>query len=134
VTRLLSGVRVLVVEDDIDGLEVLELFLSSDQGAMVMTARSALEAREKLATTIPDVLVSDLSLPDEDGYALLASIRADPRTSDIPAIALTGYANERAVTRSVKAGFDRHIAKPADMVELVATILSLVSPDRDVSR
>jgi CheY-like chemotaxis protein len=131
--RPLAGIKVLVVEDDDDGLEMLELFLSSDQGAVVTTARNAAEAREKLATTTPDVLISDLSLPDEDGYALLASVRSSSATSHIPAIALTGYADDASFLRAIKAGFDRRIAKPADLTELASAILALVSQSPDAA-
>jgi CheY-like chemotaxis protein len=121
----LSGIRILVVEDDPDSLELLEFFLTG-QGAVVTSARSASEARDALSARAPEVLISDVGLPDEDGLALVASLRAEPRTSKIPAIAVTGYSDEAALSRITKAGFDARIVKPIDLTEVVSAIQGLV--------
>jgi CheY-like chemotaxis protein len=128
--RTLDGVRILVVEDDPDSLELFEYFLSTE-GAVVATARSAADAGEWLSSNKPDVLISDLSLPDGDGCALIASLRANPEIARTPAIAITGHAEDAALLRTVKAGFDRHIAKPVELGAVLSTILALVSRGGD---
>jgi CheY-like chemotaxis protein len=127
----LDGVRILVVEDDPDSLELFEYFLSTE-GAVVATARSAADAGAWLSSNRPDVLISDLSLPDGDGCALIASLRANPEIAHTPAIAITGHAEDEALLRTVKAGFDRHIAKPVDLDAVLSAILALVSRGGDM--
>jgi DNA-binding response OmpR family regulator len=129
-TRTLDGVRILVVEDDADSLELFEYFLTTE-GAVVATARSAADAGEWLKSNRPDLLISDLSLPDGDGCALIASVRANPETAHTPAIAVTGHAEDEAHLRTVKAGFDRHIAKPVELGAVLSAILALVSRGGD---
>jgi DNA-binding response OmpR family regulator len=126
IQRPLDGIRVLLVEDDRDGLELLELCLR-EEGAIVTTATTGAEARVAIASGAQDVLISDLSLPDEDGCMLLTSIRASSSHSNIPAIALTGRAEDEAVVRAIEAGFDKHMAKPADLTDLAATVRALAS-------
>jgi CheY-like chemotaxis protein len=126
VKRALEGIHVLLVEDDPDSLELLEFYLS-DQGAAVATARTAGQAREVLAAKVPDVLVSDLSLPDEDGLALMASIRKSPATLRLPAIAITGYSDNAALQRMKKAGFDTRIVKPIELEDVRSAIVTLLS-------
>ncbi len=126
--RTLDGIRVLVIEDDADGLEMLAEYLKCE-GAIVATARNAVEARERLAVVPLDLLMSDITLPDEDGYELLAFVRGNPATSALPAIALTGHTGGEALTRARNAGFDRHVAKPIDLSELESAILALVRGD-----
>jgi two-component system, OmpR family, response regulator len=127
--RALEGFVVLVVEDEPDNLGLLESILSAE-GARVVIARTATQAHEWLSSNSPDVLVSDLSFPDGDGCALVASLRAREETARIPAIAVTGHAEDDAILRAIKAGFDRHLAKPVELDEVVAAILALLS-DRD---
>src|SRR6185437_11994725 len=106
----LSGVRVLVVDDEADTRHVLRLTLEH-AGAEVDTAASAAEAREAWGRAPPDVLLCDIGLGSEDGYALLRALRALPREGGgkVPAIALTGYARQEDRARALSAGFDLHL-------------------------
>jgi len=123
--RPLQGIHLLVVDDDHDTMDLYDFYLR-DQGATVTTARSSAEARLALSTQTPQVVVSDVRLPDEDGYSLVASMRALPSTARIPAIAVTGQAGAAARARALAAGFDRHIAKPVDLADMTRSILELV--------
>ena len=93
--------------------------------ATVLTAASAPEALERLATTHPDVLVSDIGLPDVDGYELMRQIRSNAEARGLPAIALTAFARSDDRTRALRAGFLIHVAKPVEPSELVATVASV---------
>ena len=120
----LRGLRVLAVDDDPDARGLLSVMLQR-YGAEPVLAASANEAMRLLRATKPDVLVSDIGMPEEDGYALVARIRAlgpaDP-LAHLPAIALTAYARPEERTRALEAGFDRHVAKPVESEELAAAI------------
>ncbi len=107
----LRGVRVLVVDDEHDTREVLSVMLAR-YGAEIRTAGSAAEAREIFSRWKPDVLVSDIGMPEEDGYALIEQIRALPQEdgADVPAIALTAFASAQDKERALAAGFQRHLA------------------------
>ena len=122
----LAGLRVLVVDDDADGREVLETVLVQC-GAHVTSAGSVAEALASFDRERPDVLVSDIGMPDEDGYALIRKIRA--RGSDagggVPAASLTAYAGTEDRRRALIAGFNMHVAKPVDPEELLAVVASL---------
>jgi signal transduction histidine kinase len=120
----LEGVRVLVVDDQPDARELLALVLGR-AGAEVLTASSAAEARELYEREGADVLVSDVGMPVEDGYSLVARIRSTP-AGFVKAVALTAYAAEEDRRRSLDAGFDAHIAKPVEPGELVDLIAGLV--------
>jgi CheY-like chemotaxis protein len=128
--RLLHDLRVLVVDDERDAREMLTVVLEK-QGAKVQAVASAAEARDVMSTLKPDVLVSDIGMPNEDGYTLMRSLRALPAQQGgrIPAIALTAYAGDDARARTQAAGFQVHLAKPIDPAQLLAAILSLVEPD-----
>ena len=120
----LKGVRVLLVEDEPDSREVLA-FILEYCGAEVATAASVPEAMELFDRAQPSVLVSDISMPGEDGYELIRRIRAqsDADLARVPAIALTAYARPEERLQSLMAGFDAHVAKPIDPTEL-ATVIS----------
>ena len=122
----LAGVRVLVVDDEADTRHVLRLTLEH-AGAEVDTAASAAEARAAWGRATPDVLLCDIGLGSDDGYALLRALRALPREGGgrVPAIALTGYARQEDRARALSAGFDLHLAKPGppDLPQIVAGIL-----------
>ena len=121
----LAGVQVLFVDDDPDGREIMALALSLE-GAAVVVADSAAEARVALMRLRPDVLVSDIGMPCEDGYALMRSVRAmTSETANVPAIALTGYASLEDRRRAREAGFDAHLTKPADLPALIAEVARL---------
>jgi CheY-like chemotaxis protein len=119
----LKGVRALLVEDQWDSRELMAEILRL-AGAEVTAVGSAADAMESLASAAPDVLVSDIGMPGEDGYALLRRLRtsAPARFASIPAIAVSAYAREEDRIRSLSAGFQLHIAKPFEPVELVAAI------------
>ncbi|MBW4561038.1 MAG: response regulator [Mojavia pulchra JT2-VF2] len=123
----LEGVKVLIVDDDADTREFLAFFLEQ-QGAIITIAASANEALTAMEQSKPDLLLSDLGMPDVDGYTLLRKVRAMPahQGGQIPAIALTAYAAETTQRQVFAAGFQRHIAKPADPCKLVAAIAALV--------
>jgi PAS domain S-box-containing protein len=122
----LGGVRVLVVDDDLDTLEMVKVILQ-DRGAEVTTASSAGEALEALEHALPDALVSDLAMPEQDGYELIAAIRkrGPERGGNIPAVALTAYARVEDRVRALTAGFQMHVPKPVDATELAAVVANL---------
>ena len=120
----LQGLRVLVVEDEVDSREFVRTVLE-DAGAQVMTAASAREALEAIKILKPDVLLSDIGMPLEDGYTLIRQVRALSGGADIPAAALTAYARAEDRARSLREGFQIHLPKPVDPDELVAVVASL---------
>jgi CheY-like chemotaxis protein len=117
----LNGLRVLVVDDAPDALEVLAVILRRAR-AEVTAAPDARTARRLLQELRPDLLISDIAMPDEDGYALIRSIRelAADRGGQTPALALTAYAREEDRSRALAAGFQDHMSKPVEPGELVA--------------
>src|SRR5262249_3746509 len=123
---VLPGMRRLVVEDEEDGREALTLFLSS-AGAQVRSSTTVQEARMVLEQWLPDVVVTDIGLPGDDGYALLPTIRAlEIRHGRmLPAVALTAYARAQDRTRAIASGFTRYIVKPVDTDLLLATLAEL---------
>ena len=122
----LSGVRVLVVDDVTDSRELVA-FVLEQSGAIVTTATSAQAAFERLAQETFDVIVSDIGMPDLNGYELLWQIRSDlPQCDRIPAIALTAYATESDQQQALESGFQRHLAKPIDPEALVKTVAALL--------
>jgi signal transduction histidine kinase len=123
---LLGGVRVLIVEDEEDTRELLIASLRQC-GADVTAAASVAEALESLDRALPDVLVSDLAMPGEDGYSLIRKVRArDPEAGGkIPAAALTAYARAEDRVRALASGFQRHLPKPVDPADLIGMVASL---------
>jgi CheY-like chemotaxis protein/two-component sensor histidine kinase len=123
---VLEGIRILVVEDESDTRDFLSRFLAAC-GAEVVTASSAAEALALLPGARVDLLVSDIGLPDVDGYELLERIRqmAASSTGGIPAIALTAYARAEDRMLAFRAGYQAHLVKPVEPTELVATIAGL---------
>ncbi|MBW3585061.1 MAG: PAS domain S-box protein [Cyanobacteria bacterium 0813] len=123
----LKGVQVLVVDDDTDTREFV-VFLLQQAQASVISAHSAREALAALMQSKPDVLLSDIGMPDMDGYMLLQQVRALPpeQGGQIPAIALTAYAGDVNQQQALAAGFQRHIAKPVEPNELMGAIVNLV--------
>jgi|GEM_PF-1946335 len=122
----LDGLRVLVVEDDDDARELVVVVLTT-AGAQVVQTSSAASARAALEAGRFDVVVSDIAMPDEDGCALIASIRAREggRGAHVPAIALSAFAAAADRDRALAAGFDHHLTKPVDasaLLNLVAQI------------
>jgi signal transduction histidine kinase/CheY-like chemotaxis protein len=123
----LEGVRVLVVDDEVDTREFL-VFLLEEYGAQVTAFASAAEVLTSIAKLQPDILLSDIGMPEMDGYMLIRQIRAMPPSlgGEIKAIALTAYAGETDHQQVLKAGFQKHITKPVDLAELVTAIADLV--------
>jgi len=123
----LDGLRVLVVDDEPDARELLKVGLGQC-GAQVTAASSAREALEALARVSPDVLISDIGMPGEDGYELIRRVRALPagEGGEVPAVALTAYARIEDRMRALRAGYQMHVAKPVELAELVAVMLSLL--------
>ncbi|HZN63895.1 MAG TPA: response regulator [Tepidisphaeraceae bacterium] len=132
--RLLDGVRVLVVDDAADALDIIAEILRR-AGAQVETAESAREGLRTFGRVRPDVLVSDIAMPEEDGYALIQTVRAlTPEDGGgVPAIALTAYAREEDRLRSLEAGFQAHLAKPVEPGALVTTVADLAPRPRDAA-
>jgi signal transduction histidine kinase len=120
---LLAGVRVLVVEDEVDTRDLLVVALQQC-GAEVAAFGSVPEALAAIDAAVPDVLVSDIGVPGEDGYSLIRKVRArgPGRGGDLPAAALTAYARAEDRVRALEAGYQTHLAKPVDPAELVAAV------------
>jgi signal transduction histidine kinase/DNA-binding response OmpR family regulator len=122
----LAGIRVLVVDDEPDGRETIAKLLTV-YGAEITTACSAREALAGLRNAPPDVLISDIGMPDEDGYDLIREVRRLPAAQGghVPALALTAFAREEDRVRALAAGFQLHAAKPIEPTELVASVARL---------
>ncbi|HVY48866.1 MAG TPA: response regulator, partial [Minicystis sp.] len=123
----LDGLSVLVVDDEDDARELLTSVLEG-AGAAVRAARSVAEALARIAEQRPDVLVSDVGMPEADGYALVRAVR-ELDGARLAAVALTAYARGEDKTRALGAGFDVHVPKPVDPAELIR-VVSQVSPRR----
>jgi hypothetical protein len=124
--RSLEGVRVLAADDDADSLELIQTILTA-QGAEVRTASSVTEALEHLTRDTPDVVLSDVEMPHDDGYAFVRMLRSgqDARWRSLPVVAVTAYGRVEDRIRLLSAGFNMHLPKPLDPSELIAVILSL---------
>jgi PAS domain S-box-containing protein len=122
----LDGVRVLAVDDEPDSLHLLRSVLEG-AGATVTTARSAREALDALQTQPPDVIVADVGMPEVDGLQLIRAVRQlDEPARSTPAAALTAYARSRDRITSLASGFQMHLVKPIDPLELIVAISTLV--------
>lgn len=118
---LLDQVKILVVDDDQDTRDLLR-FMLEDYGAIVTVVSSAKEALTTLDAATPDVLISDVAMPQMDGYSLIEQIRQRPSGEQLPAIALTAYARQEDRDQAIQAGFNDHLAKPVDPLELMKLI------------
>lgn len=125
----LSGVDALVVDDDRDARELIKRILN-DCGATVRIAASARDAIALFTEAPPQLLISDLGMPEVDGFELLDWVRRLPRAqgSQVPAIALTAFARSEDRLRALESGFSAHISKPVEPSELIATVASVVGP------
>ena len=123
----LAGVTILLVDDEEDAREALRLILQQN-GMVVTTAASAREAYEILERLEPDMLLSDIAMPGEDGLSLIRRVRMRPldRGGQVPAIALSAYAGAEDRRRALLAGFQRHIAKPVDPAHLLTTLSAML--------
>jgi PAS domain S-box-containing protein len=126
---LLRNVRVMLVDDDVDTRDVVSTVLRQ-VGAEVLTVDSASQALAHIETQAPDVIIADIGMPDEDGYAFIQKVRrveAD-RGGQLPAIALTAYARKEDRERALAAGYRMHLSKPFNPIAIVQAIAQLVSP------
>ncbi len=123
----LAGMRILAVDDELDARELLTVLLTQ-YGAEVLTVTSATEVLAALESFQPDALVSDIGMPEIDGYSLIQQIRllSPERGGKIPAIALTAYAREEDQKRAITSGFQRQVTKPLEPEQLVQALISLV--------
>jgi len=121
--QLLSGLHILVVDDDADTLELMTTALTGRQ-ASVTAVSSAFDAIKAIRANRPDVLVSDIAMPDEDGYDLIKMVRALDldQAQTIPAVAITAYAKEEDRARALSSGFQIYLAKPVELTELVSVV------------
>lgn len=128
----LDGTHVLLVDDRAEAREIMTLMLK-EYGASVTAVGSAREAIEALPEVKPDVLVSDIAMPGEDGYALISRVRAlDPaQGGKIPAVAVSAYALARDAGKALAAGFQCHVAKPVRPAELINAVAGLVAATRN---
>jgi PAS domain S-box-containing protein len=122
----LNGVRVLIVDDEVDSRELLVAALEECE-AQVFAVASASEALKAVSQFQPDVLVSDIGMPLEDGYSLICKVRqlSAEQGGEIPAIALTAYARAEDRMKAIASGFQMHIPKPVEPAELVTVVASL---------
>jgi PAS domain S-box-containing protein len=127
----LSGMQVLVVDDEDDARELIKRILA-DCNADVLTAATAAEALNLLQHARPDLLVSDLGMPEVDGYGLLERVRAlgPSRGGDLPAIALTAFARSEDRIKALSSGFLAHISKPVEPNELIAKVAAMGTAHR----
>jgi PAS domain S-box-containing protein len=125
-SKRLDGLRVLVVDDDADALDLVTAILGR-AGAVVKACRSAAAALETMPHWIPDAIISDIEMPGEDGYALIRKVRALDlsRGGEVAAIALTAYGRAEDRFRALSAGFNMHVPKPVDPLELTTLVASL---------
>ncbi len=124
----LRGIRVLVVEDQPDARDMVA-YLLRQRNAHVVVAASVDEALEAIDRGVPDVLLSDVEMPERDGYDLIQAIRSRSREDGgtVRAAALTAYSRAEDRAKSMLAGFDAHLSKPVDLAELIATVSRLAN-------
>lgn len=128
-TNELGGVKVLVVDDNSDSLRVVQLILSG-RGADVRTASSTVAALDQLLAFHPHLILSDIGMPEHDGYELMRRVRRIPHLMSVPAAALTAMARPEDRLRALEAGFQSHVPKPVAPAELVAVVKSLAALSR----
>ncbi|MFN6963536.1 MAG: CHASE domain-containing protein [Pyrinomonadaceae bacterium] len=127
-TNGFPNIKVLIVDDDLDNRELIRTALESS-GARTDVSGSPAEALEKLAAGGYDILISDIGMPEIDGFDLISAVRSmDPPLRDIPAIALSGYASAGDRRRALDSGFQAHLSKPVDLVLLRRRIIELAAP------
>ncbi|MEH1947998.1 MAG: ATP-binding protein [Nostoc sp.] len=126
-TEILAGIQILVVDDDNDTRD-FHTFVLEQAGAMVTAVTSAKEALQILAKSEPDMLLSDIGMPEMDGYMLMRQVKAlqANQAKQIPAIALTAYAGEINQQQALESGFQKHLSKPVEPDELVKAIATLI--------
>ncbi|WP_442949457.1 ATP-binding protein [Nostoc sp.] len=122
----LSGIHILVVDDQTDSQEFIA-FVLEQHGAIITAVASGTDALQAIAQSIPNIIISDIGMPEMDGYMLMRQIRALglEQGGQIPAIALTAYAGELDQQQAIAAGFQRHVTKPIDPEVLVAIVVEM---------
>ncbi|MBD0386681.1 MAG: response regulator, partial [Nostoc sp. C3-bin3] len=125
--EILAGIQILVVDDDDDTRE-FHTFVLEQAGARVTAVASAKEALQALAESKPDMMLSDIGMPETDGYMLMRQVKAllALQAKQIPAIALTAYAGEIDQQQALESGFQKHMSKPVEPEELVKAIATLI--------
>ena len=126
-THSLSGVEILVVEDSEDTLALLSTIFGQE-GAVVVTASSAIEAIRKVEQSRPDLIVSDIGMPDTDGYTFMKKVKGLHGLKEVPAIAVSGYASDEDRARALEVGYIALIPKPIDVDNLFLLIQNLLDP------
>jgi CheY-like chemotaxis protein len=128
--RSLDGLRVLLVDDEIETREIISTVVERT-GAEVKSCTSAREALNELVEWRPDVILSDIAMPDEDGYSFINRVRSLPQNEggNTPAAALTAYARDEDRRQALAAGYQMHIAKPIGAGQLVTMIAKLAGRD-----
>lgn len=121
---VLQGQRVVVVDDDEASVETL-LRLLELEGAVVTAATGVQEALAAVRAQVPDLVITDIAMPGEDGYQLLETLRADSSTARLPVIAITGFGRTADVKRAMAAGFDAHLKKPLTLERLINTLAQM---------
>jgi CheY-like chemotaxis protein len=123
---ILRGRKILLVDDEVDSRDYVTQVLTS-AGADVTSVASSKDALDALAHVRPDIVLSDIGLPGEDGYAFIRQVRARSRDEGgmVPALALTGYARPEDAARAREAGFDMHVPKPIESSALVGVVARL---------
>lgn len=123
----LQGLRILVVDDEADNLDLLTFTLET-YGAEAIPVASAQQVLDILLQTNPDLLLCDIGMPGMDGYTLIRQVRAMPpeQGGEIPAIALTAYAAKSDCQQALEAGYQKHLAKPIDVNVLATEIANLM--------
>ncbi|HWB02752.1 MAG TPA: PAS domain S-box protein [Verrucomicrobiales bacterium] len=124
----IGGVSILLVDDEVDSRHVLANLLTR-AGGRVVEASSAREALESISKELPDVLISDIGMPEVDGLEFMRTVRslAGEKGGHVPAIALTAFSRKEDRIKAVAAGFQAHISKPADIVEILTNVKSLAT-------
>ena len=125
-SQYLLGLTALVIDDEPDARNLLKCILE-ERGMKVWTVPSSEEALKTLVIRNFDIIISDIGMPNEDGYQFIRKVRQlpDPKVNKIPAIALTAYARSEDRILALEAGFQMHLAKPVEALELLAVISSL---------
>ncbi|MDQ3799285.1 MAG: PAS domain S-box protein [Acidobacteriota bacterium] len=128
----ISGLKVLIVDDEADSLHLIDFVLTSC-GAQTTTVGSAAEAFELIQSGRFDVIISDIGMPDEDGFTLMSRIRqlTAERGGAIPAIALTAYAREEDRQQAQRSGFQKHMSKPFEPMELITVVADVAGRLKD---
>ena len=126
----LGGIRVLVIEDEKDTRDLLAFLLESE-GAMAISAENVTDALEMFSEGRPDVVVSDIGMPDYNGYAFIAAVRRQKsQTRRTPVIALTAFSTPADRDTALISGFDEYVAKPFEPEQLIRTIKRLYDEHR----